>query len=87
MFGFLGPNGAGKSTTIKILMNLIFPDRARRQIAGMHVQKTEARRLVGYLPENPFFYDYLTAEELLWFGGRSSGMDPQRHTGNDLISF
>ena len=75
VFGFLGPNGAGKSTTIKILMNLIFSDTGKAEIRGKDVRDTEARRLVGYLPENPYFYDYLTADELLWFGGKTSGMD------------
>lgn len=75
VFGFLGPNGAGKSTTIKILMNLIYPDSGTAEIGGKDVRDPKARNLVGYLPENPYFYDYLTAEELLWFGGRASGMD------------
>ena len=75
VFGFLGPNGAGKSTTIKILMNLIYPDTGRAVIDGRDVRDPEARKVVGYLPENPFFYDYLTADELLWFGGRTAGMD------------
>ncbi len=75
IFGFLGPNGAGKSTTIKILMNLIYPEKGSAAIRGMDVKETEARRYVGYLPENPYFYDYLTVEELLWFGGRSSGLE------------
>ena len=74
VFGFLGPNGAGKSTTIKILMNLIFSDTGKAEIEGKNVRDTEARRVVGYLPENPYFYDYLTADELLWFGGKTSGM-------------
>jgi len=74
VFGVLGPNGAGKSTTIKVLINLIFPDRGSAAIAGMNVANKETRRHVGYLPENPYFYDYLTAEELLWFGGRASGL-------------
>jgi ABC-2 type transport system ATP-binding protein len=74
VFGFLGPNGAGKSTTIKILINLIFPDKGRASIMGKDVRDRETRRHVGYLPENPYFYDYLTAEELLWFGGKASGM-------------
>ncbi len=74
VFGFLGPNGAGKSTTIKILINLIFPDKGRASIMGKDVRDKETRRHVGYLPENPYFYDYLTAEELLWFGGKASGM-------------
>jgi len=77
VFGFLGPNGAGKSTTIKILMNLIFPDTGKAEIGGKNVQDPEARKVVGYLPENPYFYDYLTTDELLWFGGRTAGMDPK----------
>jgi ABC-2 type transport system ATP-binding protein len=75
VFGFLGPNGAGKSTAIKILMNLIFPNSGTAQIGGRDVRDSEARRVVGYLPENPYFYDYLTTDELLWFGGRTAGMD------------
>lgn len=75
VFGFLGPNGAGKSTTIKILMNLIYPDQGRASITGKDVRDKESRRSVGFLPENPYFYDYLTAEELLWFGGKTAGFD------------
>ena len=84
VFGFLGPNGAGKSTTIKVLMNLIYPDRGSAMIAGRDVRETEGRRYVGYLPENPYFYDYLTAEELLWFGGTISAsyVTPRRTTRN-----
>ena len=74
VFGFLGPNGAGKSTTMKILLDLVFPDRGSASILGKDVRDKETRRHVGYLPENPYFYDYLTAEELLWFGGKTSGM-------------
>lgn len=74
VFGFLGPNGAGKSTTIKILINLISPDTGRASIMDKDVSDTNTRRHVGYLPENPYFYDYLTAEELLWFGGKASGL-------------
>jgi ABC-2 type transport system ATP-binding protein len=74
VFGFLGPNGAGKSTTIKILINLIYPDKGNATIMGKNVRNHETRRHVGYLPESPYFYDYLTAEEMLWFGGRASGM-------------
>ncbi|MFZ3209071.1 MAG: ABC transporter ATP-binding protein [Geobacteraceae bacterium] len=74
VFGFLGPNGAGKSTAIKVLINLIFPDSGRAFIAGKDVGGKEVRKMVGFLPENPYFYDYLTAEELLRFGGRASGM-------------
>lgn len=75
VFGFLGPNGAGKSTAIKILINLIFPDIGSALIGGQDVGNKDVRRLVGFLPENPYFYDYLTAEELLRFGGQASGMD------------
>jgi ABC-2 type transport system ATP-binding protein len=75
VFGFLGPNGAGKSTAIKILLNLIYPDSGSASILGKDVGEKDVRRSVGYLPENPYFYDYLTAEELLWFAGRTSGME------------
>lgn len=74
VFGFLGPNGAGKSTTIKVLLNLIRPDVGSASILGLDVSRNEVRKQVGFLPENPYFYDYLTARELLWFGGRASGL-------------
>jgi ABC-2 type transport system ATP-binding protein len=75
VFGFLGPNGAGKSTTIKILMNLIYPDQGSASILNKNVRDRQVRKYVGYLPENPYFYDYLTADELLWFGGRTCGLN------------
>jgi len=78
VFGFLGPNGAGKSTMIKILINLIYPDKGVATIMGKNVNDKEARRIVGYLPESPYFYDYLNAEELLWFGGKMSGLSSTR---------
>ena len=65
VFGFLGPNGAGKTTTLKLLMQLIFPTSGRADILGRPVGDTDVKRRTGYLPENPYFYDYLTAEELL----------------------
>jgi ABC-2 type transport system ATP-binding protein len=74
VFGFLGPNGAGKSTTIKSLINLIRPDSGRISISGIDVNDPKVRRIVGFLPENPYFYDHLTAKELLWFGGSASGL-------------
>ena len=77
VFGFLGPNGAGKSTAIKILLNLIYPDSGNASIMGKDVGNKDMRRFIGYLPENPYFYDYLAAEELLWFGGRASGLNKQ----------
>ncbi len=65
VYGFLGPNGAGKSTTIKLLMQLIFPTAGMAKILGRPVGDLEVKRRIGFLPENPSFYDYLTAEELL----------------------
>ena len=67
VFGFLGPNGAGKSTAIKLLMQLIFPTSGTAHILGRPVGDVEVRRRIGFLPENPAFYDYLTAEELLTY--------------------
>ncbi|NOT43982.1 MAG: ABC transporter ATP-binding protein [Acidobacteria bacterium] len=70
VFGFLGPNGAGKTTTLKLLMQLIFPTAGRAEILGRPVGDVDVRRRIGYLPEHPYFYDYLTAEELLqYFAG------------------
>jgi ABC-2 type transport system ATP-binding protein len=73
VFGFLGPNGAGKTTTLKLLMQLIFPSSGGAEILGRPVGDVETRRRVGYLPENPNFYDYLTAEELLTYFARLFG--------------
>ena len=67
IFGFLGPNGAGKTTTLKLLMQLIFPSSGRAEILGRPVGDVATRQRIGYLPENPSFYDYLTAEELLHY--------------------
>jgi ABC-2 type transport system ATP-binding protein len=65
VFGFLGPNGAGKTTTLKLLMQLIYPTSGRAEILGKPVGDLGVKRRISYLPENPYFYDYLTAEELL----------------------
>ena len=70
VFGFLGPNGAGKTTTLKLLMQLVFPTSGEAEILGRPVGDVATRRRIGYLPENPYFYDYLTAEELLDYYGR-----------------
>jgi ABC-2 type transport system ATP-binding protein len=70
IFGFLGPNGAGKTTTIKMLLGLIFADEGIAEVLGMPAGAQEMRRQVSYLPENPYFYDHLTGEELLDFYGR-----------------
>jgi len=88
VFGFLGPNGAGKSTAIKILLNLIYPDSGSAYILGSDVNDKNIRKHVGYLPENPYFYDYLTAEELLWFAGSVSGMEKNkiRASSDELLA-
>ncbi len=75
VFGFLGPNGAGKTTTLKLLMQLIYPTSGRAEILGRPAGDVATRRRIGYLPENPYFYDYLTAEELLHYFGRLFGYD------------
>jgi ABC-2 type transport system ATP-binding protein len=67
VFGFLGPNGAGKTTTLKLLMQLIFPTSGRAEILGRAVGDVSMKRRIGYLPESPYFYDHLTAEELLHY--------------------
>ena len=77
VFGFLGPNGAGKSTTIKCLVGLIQPTSGYARIMGTSITKVESRRHVGYLPENPAFYDYLTALEYLEFVGKTFGMSAE----------
>ena len=70
VFGFLGPNGAGKTTTLKLLTELIYPTSGRITVLGKPPGHPEVRRRVGYLPEAPYFYDYLSAEELLsYFAG------------------
>ena len=74
VFGFLGPNGAGKTTTLKLLMHLVFPTSGVAEILGQPVGDIAVRRRIGYLPENPYFYDHLTAEELLDYYGRLFGM-------------
>lgn len=75
VFGFLGPNGAGKSTAIKVLLGLISSTSGSARIMGVDVKKSSARLDVGYLPENPAFYDFLTGEEYLSFVGKSFKMD------------
>jgi ABC-2 type transport system ATP-binding protein len=65
VFGFLGPNGAGKTTTLKLLMQLVYPTGGGAEILGRPLGDLTVKRRLGYLPENPYFYDHLTAEELL----------------------
>lgn len=74
VFGFLGPNGAGKSTTIKLLMRLIFPTAGTARILGKSIDDVSMHRDIGYLPEQPYFYDYLTAPELLDYFARFHGL-------------
>ena len=70
VFGFLGPNGAGKSTTLKLLMQLIYPSAGAARILGRPAGDVAVRQRIGYLAENPYYYDYLTAEEVLrYFAG------------------
>jgi ABC-2 type transport system ATP-binding protein len=73
VFGFLGPNGAGKSTTLKLLMQLIFPTSGSARILDRPVGDVAVRRRIGFLAENPYYYDYLTAEELLTYFARVFG--------------
>ena len=65
VFGFLGPNGAGKTTTLKLLMQLVYPTHGHAEILGRPLGDLSVKQRLGYLPENPYFYDHLTAEELL----------------------
>src|SRR5687768_283898 len=74
-FGFLGPNGAGKTTTLKLLMQLIYPTSGRAEILERPVGDVDVKRRIGYLPESHYFYDYLTAEELLDYFARLFGYD------------
>ena len=69
VFGYLGPNGAGKTTTIKILLNLLKSDKGSAQINGIDVTNPKSRQSVGYLPEQPCYYDYLTGKEFLDYCG------------------
>ena len=74
VFGFLGPNGAGKSTTLKLLMQLIYPTAGHARILGKPVGDVEVRKRIGFLAENPYYYDYLTAEEVLAYFARLHGL-------------
>jgi len=78
VFGFLGPNGAGKTTTLKILTGLIFPTEGTATILGKAAGQPEAFLHAGFLPENPYFYDYLTPQELLDYFARFFPLTPQQ---------
>ena len=74
IFGFLGPNGAGKTTTLKLLMGLVFPTAGSARILGQEWTDPEVKAQIGFLPEQPYFYDHLTAHELLNYYAQLSGV-------------
>jgi ABC-2 type transport system ATP-binding protein len=76
IFGFLGPNGAGKTTTLKMLMGLVYPTAGSAKILGMEINDPRMKAQIGFLPEQPYFYDYLTAGELLNYYAQLSGVAP-----------
>ena len=80
IFGFLGPNGAGKTTTLKLLMGLIFPTAGSARILGMELDDPRMKAQIGFLPEQPYFYDYLTARELLEYYGQLSGVEAKQRS-------
>ena len=77
IFGFLGPNGAGKTTTLKLLMGLVYPTGGSARILGMEINDPQMKAQIGFLPEQPYFYDYLTAGELLEYYAQLSGVVPK----------
>src|SRR5579872_5241240 len=81
VFGFLGPNGAGKTTTLKLLMQLVSPTGGRAELLGRPLGDLAAKRRIGYLPEHPYFYDYLTAEELLTYFAALFGLNAAERRG------
>ncbi len=87
VFGFVGRNGAGKTTTIKLLCGLIHPSSGGASLFGEDIRLREARRLVGYMPEQPYFYEYLTPRETLTFYGRLRGLSAaQRQAQWDRVA-
>jgi len=87
IFGFLGPNGAGKTTTLKLLMRLIYPTQGSARILDHPIDDVSTRARVGYLPENPYFYDYLSGRELLEYTGALFGIPTEkaRARGKELL--
>ena len=88
IFGFLGANGAGKTTTLKLLMRLIFPTTGSARILGHDIQDVSMHQRIGYLPENPYFYDYLTAREFLDYCAQIFGFPAavRRQRAADLLA-
>src|SRR5258705_5095595 len=87
IFGFLGANGAGKTTTLKLLMRLIYPTAGNARILGRDIGEVAMHHRIGYLPENPYFYDYLTAREFLEYCAELFGYSPseRRKQAEDLL--
>src|SRR3989338_9673531 len=81
IFGFIGTNGAGKTTTIRLALGLFFADSGSVRLFGKEAAQVELRRRVGFLPENPYLYDYLTGEEFLDFHARLFGLVPPAPRG------
>jgi ABC-2 type transport system ATP-binding protein len=88
IYGFLGPNGAGKTTTLKVLTGLLFPDEGEVSLFGKTPQDPMAKERLGFLPETPYFYDYLTGSELLMFMGRLFGLPgpPLKQRSQELLA-
>ena len=88
IFGFLGANGAGKTTTLKLLMRLIYPTAGRASIMGRDISDVRMHSRIGYLPENPYFYDYLTARELLEYFAELFGykQSERKRRAEELLS-
>ena len=88
IFGFLGANGAGKTTTLKLLMRLIFPTTGSARILGHDIQDVSMHQRIGYLPENPYFYDYLTAREFLEYCAEIFGLSAteRKKRTSDLLA-
>ncbi len=88
IFGFLGPNGAGKTTTLKMLMGLVYPSAGSARILGSEINDPGMKAQIGFLPEQPYFYDYLTATELLEYYAQLSGVaakDRKRRASEVLV--
>jgi ABC-2 type transport system ATP-binding protein len=81
VYGLLGPNGSGKSTTLKIILGLVSPTAGRTEIFGQDSREVRSREAVGFLPENPYFYKYLTGEETLRFYGKLCGLRGRQLAG------
>ncbi len=88
IFGFLGPNGAGKTTTLKLLMGLVYPTAGTARILGMEINDPRMKAQIGFLPEQPYFYDYLTAGELLEYYAQLSGVaaKERRHKVSQVLN-